>query len=271
MARLRVRFKFNPGRHGAPLDKLGEFAIQSEKFLRALTNDLGERAKKGEWIADNFQDGSAVWDNSYANRVAGDVAAKSNVVLRMISGGQSLEAVNHGLIGYGTITEFSRIGEAMAPDEHFEMGLYDNDTDVEPSEWKEVAYGQTAEIRQLLNAPFVSYGSVQGVMHRWTMEGEKSFTIRDISTGILIKCAYQEILHNKVHEATENPNSVLIVYGDMKWDRTTNLVIEVAASDLETARTLTDAEFHGLFGAAPDYVGSMTSTEYIEWLRGDGE
>jgi hypothetical protein len=36
MARIKVRFSINKGRHGAPMAKLGKISEQAEKFLRLL-------------------------------------------------------------------------------------------------------------------------------------------------------------------------------------------------------------------------------------------
>jgi hypothetical protein len=271
MARLRVRFRFNPGRHGAPQDRLGEFSIQIEKFLRSLCNDLGINAKKGEWIAEKFSDGSVGWDSIYGQPVSPNAAVKNYAALNLITSGSPLDAVNHGLVSYGTMTEFSRIGETMSPDEHFIIGLFNDEATQEP-ELREVAYGQTAEVRRLLSAPYVSLGSVQGIMHSWVMEGQaKSFTIRELASGALVKCFYEKEIYKKVHEATERPNCVVTVYGQMEWDRATNAIVSIDANDVDVAVPLSEAEFEGLFGSAPNYVGTMTSAEYIEWLRGDSE
>jgi hypothetical protein len=115
---------------------------------------------------------------------------------------------------------------------------------------KQVSYRQAAEVKQLLDTPYVSYGSVQGVMHAWIMEGgAQSFTVRDLSSGSLVKCSYDKALYAKVHEATETQGCVLIVYGDMQWDRATNAIVDVSVTDLQITRKLTETEFNGLFGA----------------------
>jgi len=271
MARLRIRLRFNPGRTGAPMDKLGEFASQTEKFLRSLANDIGVSAKKGEWLAVKFTNDSVAFDSLYAEVVTDAVAAKGREAIIVITGDDPLAACSKGIVSYGTIAEFSRIGKMMDPDETFFIGVYESDVANEP-EWKEVAFSKTAEIRQLLDAPLVSYGSVQGVLYAWHFGAERPFfNLRELSSGDLIKCFYISDLHDRIHEATEDKNTVVHVYGDIKWDRATNLIIELDAINIEIARTLSDFEFDGLFGSMPKFTGSLSTSEYIDWLRGDGE
>ena len=81
MARLRIRLVFNPGRIGAPMDKLGEFSSQTERFLRSLSFDLGIEARKGEWIAENFTNDSVSFDAEFAAPVPDEVAIRGREAL----------------------------------------------------------------------------------------------------------------------------------------------------------------------------------------------
>src|ERR1700737_2515547 len=92
MARLRIRLVFNPGRVGAPMDKLGEFSSQTERFLRAFSLDLGIAAKKGEWIAENFTNDSVSFDAEFAAPVPDEVASRGREALETITGSRPLDA-----------------------------------------------------------------------------------------------------------------------------------------------------------------------------------
>src|SRR3546814_7402050 len=74
MTQLRVRFVINQGRHGAPMAKLGQIAEQTEKFLRTFVNDLGLRAKAGEWIAADFKNSSVEFQAELPRDVSPAVA-----------------------------------------------------------------------------------------------------------------------------------------------------------------------------------------------------
>lgn len=162
MARLRVRLRFNPGRIGTPMDKLGEFSSQTERFLRSLAIDLDLPARKGEWLAARFSNESVAFDGEYPAPVPDAVHAQAFEALSLITGDQPLTAVERGVMSYGTAAAFSRIGEIMDKDERFYVGLYRNGTE-EPDEWREITYRRAAEMRQLLDTPITSYGSVQGL------------------------------------------------------------------------------------------------------------
>lgn len=271
MARLRVRLRFNPGRTGTPMDKLGEFSSQTERFLRSLASDLGLPAKKGEWLASRFSNGSVEFDGEYPAAVPDAVVSRGQEALDLITGEEPLEAVNRGPVSYGTAAEFSRIGKIMDPDEKFCIGLYRNGGDA-PDEWREITYRRADEMRQLLDAPIASYGSVQGTIHAWHQGAVPPFfTVRELSTGALIRCNYKAALHSKVYEAHEQPHAVVHVYGDIEWDRATRQIVTLQATNIEIMKPLSEFEFQKLAGSAPNFTGALTTDEYIDWVRGDGE
>lgn len=269
MARLRIRLRFNPGREGSPMDKLGEFSSQTEKFLRSLANDLGIVAKKGQWLAKNFTNESVAFDGEFADSVPDEIALKGLHAMELISGEEPLEACNRGVIGYGTITEFSRINKILDPDEKFYIGLY-RDGEDKPAEnnWREISYSRIAEIRQLLDAPFVTSGSIQAIIHAWASGANPPFLhLRDLASGGLVRCNYDEKLYPKIHTAHKQAHTTIHVYGDITWDRSNNSITEINAKDIEISETLTEAEFLNLFGSMPKFTGELSTADYIDWLK----
>jgi len=156
MARLRVKFRFNPGRHGAPMDRLGEFTSQAEKFLRSLASDLGLEAKKGEWLASNFRNESFGCDGEYGGALTDAARERGIAALNGVFGTDPMSICNSGLISHVTLAEFAKIGEVLSPDEYFLAGVFETDEADEPSRITEITYKKTAEIRQLLAAPYVT-------------------------------------------------------------------------------------------------------------------
>jgi len=86
-----------------------------------------------------------------------------------------------------------------------------------------------------------------------------------------VRCEYGPDIYNEVHNATAIEKAVVIVYGEAHWDRITNGIHRVKALSVETTRSLTESEFNRFFGSAPEFTGTMTTEEYIDWVRGDGE
>ena len=269
MAGLKLRVQFNPGRTGAPMDKLGEFATQTEKFLRSLTIDLGVAAKKGLWLATRFTNGSVEFDTEFAEALKEAEEIKGKQALALILGESTLAAIEQGLVSVGTVAEFSRIGKSLDPDGYFLMGVYQGD-EPEPADFKKVTYRKTAELRQLLEAPFVTSGTVQGIFHSWHPGADDPFfNVRELSTGQLVRCEYSADMYAKVHQATKDRDSVVLVYGTAEWDRATNLIVTLKVTDIETVKSLLPHEFEMMAGIAPNFTGAMSTAEYIAWIRGD--
>jgi hypothetical protein len=248
------------------MDKLGEFASQTERFLRSLSRDLGLVPKKGEWLAANFTNESVGFDSEFAEAVAPNVADRGNEAINLIVGGTPIAAADIGLVTISTLSDFVRIGRALDPDESFEVGLYRNGGD---PEWKAVSYSQISELRQLLATPIESYGSVQGVIHAWFSGAEPPFfQLRDILSGDLVHCVYRGHLHSKLLKAHERRGrTVVITYGRIRWDRGKHHIIDMTVDDLEITQPITESEFERLFGSMPAFTGDMTTAEYVDWIR----
>jgi hypothetical protein len=271
MARLKVRIRFNPGRTGAPMDRLGEFATQTERFLRSLASDIGATSKKGHWLALNFGNESVGFDTEFAGALRDAEAVQGIAALDAILGENTLTAIERGLVSYGTVAQFSRIGESLDPDDYFLMGVYETPQADAPALQK-VTYRKTAELRQLLEAPYKTAGAVQGFVHSWHQGADDPFlNVRELSTGNLIHCEYEPDIYAKIHKATEAQDTVVLIYGEMTWDRATNQIVKLAVSDIEAVKPLLPHEFERLAGIAPSFTGTMSTDEYISWIRGDEE
>jgi hypothetical protein len=269
MGRLRLRLIFNPGRIGSPIDKLGEFSSQTERFLRSLALDLGIAIKKGQWLAQHFTDGSVEFDVELAALVSDAEAERGREALAVITGEHPLDAYNRGFVGYTTVAEFARIGRSLEPDEKFLVGIYSNGEE-RPTDWREVNYRKAAEIKKLLDTPLTTYGSVQGTVHAWhTGTRPGFFQVRELSSGNLVRCVYRDDLHAKVHQATRVPSTIIHVYGKIQWDRSSNTIIDVEVKDLDIAEALSESDFERLFGSMTNFTGTMSTSDYIDWLRDD--
>jgi hypothetical protein len=270
MASLRVRLRFNPGRDGSPMDKLGDYASQSEKFLRALAADFGVSPTAGKWLARNFTNESVAFDGQFSESVPEDVAIRARVALERLGSEQPIDAYHEGLVGYSTLEEFAKIGKSLDADEVFCLGIYDS-PDGGPIEWRSVSHRTTSELRQLLEAPISSVGSAQGIVHAWHPGATPPFfQLRELSTSALLRCNYGESLYKKVHAATKRPNTVCHVYGIMAWGRAEGKAEQITVDDIEIAEPLSDLEFHQIFGMAPKFTGDLTTDQYVDWMR-DGE
>ncbi len=266
MAQLRFRFRFNPGRTGAPLDKLGEFAVPTERFLRFLACDLDLPMEKGKWLAINFTNESVAFDSEFAEAVPEKAVARGKKAVELLTGETPLEACDRKIIEFKTAAEFSQIGKILDPDEQFLVALYE--TDAKP-EWRPVTYRQVAELRKLLTTPIISYGSVQGIIHSWAMGADQPFLqLRDLASGDLVGCNYKQELRQKIVATAERDRNVIHIYGKIKWDRTKNKILEIAVDDIQAMSPLSARDFDKLFGSMPAFTDAMCTADYIECIRG---
>ena len=268
MARIKIRLRFNPGRLGSPMGKLGEFATQTDRFLRKLSADFGLDDKNARWLAHNFTNESVAFDSEFSESVADDVARQAQRALSVLSSDDPLEACNSGLLSYATVAEFSKIGKVLDADEFFLVGLYE--VDKADIDWRAISHQKTSEIRQFLEVPIAMHGSVQGIMHSWHQGADHPFfSLRQLSDSELVRCEYPDRLYPRIHGATQTPNAVIHAYGDVFWDKATNALIKLSVSDVEVADTLSEFEFQTFFGSSPEFTGSLGTSEYVAWLRGD--
>lgn len=253
------------------MDRLGGFAEQTEKFLRSLASDLGLESKKGLWLAKNFKNESVGFDAEFAGAVSDAIALKGSRALETIIGPNAVQAIEQN-ISYSTLAEYSKIGEALEPAEFFTAAVYTPEDTEAPAE-RRITYKQLAEIRALLSSPFLTEGTIQGVLHALHPGAtEPFFTIRMLQNGKLARCEYAPEMYHEIYEAIEDDKAVLLVTGEIHWDRATDAVIKVIVTKPPIANArISPAEFDSIFGSAPTFTGTMTTDEYLDWIRGDGE
>lgn len=252
MARLKIRFSINKGRHGAPLAKLGRISEQAEKFLRSLASDAGIDVKPGEWLAVNFKNGSVEYDAEFQGSMqngAAQIFARGAELLA------DYDPENEGLnaaVSEITALEYAKIGALIDPDETIGMGIY-------PAlggapKWRQITYGKTAAIRKQIEAPIPSHGSVQGIIHTLHKEAkEPFFQLRELATEALVKVFYLNALYSEVADALRERNTMIIASGNMLYDRASRTISEMRMERIAKMSTLSTAEFEKFFGSAPDF------------------
>lgn len=270
MAQIKLRIELNKGRTGAPLDKLGEIARQLERFLRSLADDISIETKKGEWLAVNFKNGSVTYDASFQGDVSESRFSEFNRLIGFISDFDPDTESANALVSDATLLEYARIGEHIDPDETVGIGMY-NPSGHGRIKWRQITYRKTSSIRQAIETPILSYGSIQGLMHSLNLLGNRPFfQIREHATNTLVRCLYGNNLYPQIVEALRERNAVVHATGHMSLDRAKQTVSEMNVDRIDKVEPLTDGEFLGLFGSAPGLTGEMTTQEFIDQMRGDG-
>jgi hypothetical protein len=252
MARLRVRFSINKGRRGAPMTKLGRIAEQAEKFLRALAVDCDIPSKPGEWLAANFKNGSVEYDAELPDDVnPGSAQIFSRYLEALADFDPDGDGLNIG-VSDSTAIEYARIGTIIDPDENIGLGIYP--VRGGRPKWRSISYSSTSAIRRNIETPIPAYGSVQGILHAWFKEArEPNFQLRELATETLVRVLYPASLYNRVADAVRERTTMLMVSGNMLFDRATRQATELRAERIDKLEMLSTAEFESFFGSAPHF------------------
>ena len=256
MTLIRVRFVINKGRHGAPMTKLGKISEQAEKFLKALAADSKIETHPGEWLAVNFKDGSVEYDAEFQ----GDVNPGSmQIFTRNLEFLADYDSETEGLnlaITPMTALEYAKIGSLIDPDEEIGLGIYG--LDAKAPKWRKITYRSSVMLKREFETPVASYGTVQGILHAWFKEArEPNFQLRELSTASLVKVFYSSALYQDVARAVQQRTTMLMVSGNMLFDRATRAATELRADRIELMRMLSTAEFEEFFGSAPDFAAGF--------------
>ncbi len=263
MASVKLRLIVNKGRHGAPLSKLGKISEQLERFLKSLAADCKIETKPGEWVAVNFANGSVEYDAQYQGDVNPGAAQVFARGLEFIADYDPDREGLNGLVSAATAMEYARIGSLIDPDEDIGLGIYPILGG--PPKWRSITYGRMASIRREIETPLASYGAIQGILYAWFKEAqEPSFQVREMGTDALVRVRYPATLYSDVAKAVQERTTTLIVSGDMTFDRTTRLPLEVKAERIERIGMLAASEFEKLIGSSPDYEADFSDDSCYE-------
>jgi uncharacterized coiled-coil protein SlyX len=136
--------ELNRGGIGVPLYKMASIVDEAQKFFRMLADDVHIGKDSGEWLGFDF-------DNKSLNFTAEYVGPVEPAQIREFYA--AFEGVT--LLRQATIAQFARIAGAIEEDELIGFGLYQNDQETEPSEWRSLskrdALRIVEEIRLLLD------------------------------------------------------------------------------------------------------------------------
>jgi hypothetical protein len=136
--------ELNRGGLGVPLHKMASVVDEAQKFFRMLADDVHIGKDSGEWLGFEFDNKSLNFTAEYVGPVNADQVREFYAAFEGVT-----------LLRRATIAQFARIASAIEEDELIGFGLYQNDQETEPSEWRSLskrdALRITEEIRLLLS------------------------------------------------------------------------------------------------------------------------
>jgi hypothetical protein len=261
MSDLRIKFALNKGRHGIPMHKLAEVSKEAERFFLMLARDVN--LGKGEWVADNFKNGSLEFDASYiGDAPPAAVVAGRKAISHLVDRRTTPDDLRYG-IRRETFLQFAKIASPLDADESIGIGLYNGH---DQPKLKELTKERALEIEKEITQTVEQYGGVQGVITTLFKESNILW-IRELSTGERISCAYPIHMYEQVWKLLRAKDAIVTVEG---WMTRVNGVIDhLKIQSMHEAAEYQEGDVDKFFGCDPEFTGPVSTEEYLHDLRGE--
>jgi len=125
------------GGSGVPLEKLASLVDEAQKFFRMLAEDVQISKDGGEWMGFDFHPKSLNFTAEYVGHVTPAQVREFQAAFDGVT-----------LLRRATIAQFAKIAGAIGEDELIGFGLYDNDRETQPSEWRSLSKREAARITE---------------------------------------------------------------------------------------------------------------------------
>jgi hypothetical protein len=251
MNEIKIRILLNKGRVGIPLDKLGNITGETLRYLKLLIRDVGVSNTKGDWIAENFENGSLAYDSAYVGNYTPEQKDRFNTGMLYVSTLGQGEKQPNGFVSNETILQYAKIANHIDPDEIVEFGIYNGNGT--PNEWKKLTKESANKVTQLIRTYVDYYGSVYGTIHAFFKGATPQyFNLRDSLSGELVKCTFERSLYPEIVKALRDQNSVIYVFGRITSNIVSKSIEDIAVSSIKIAPELSDDDYQAFFGCAPN-------------------
>lgn len=250
-----------------PLGKLASVMEQTLKFLEKFAADMQIGTTEGKWLAERFENNSVDYDCRLAVPLSVPMAVRSQQGLRMILSGNYDDPVTALMISPETRWEYASIAKFFDPDEQMRVGLYRDDGD-EVEAWHTLDARTQRELEDAIGGKQRIFGEIQGIVHSFVKEGKRPYlSIRELSTGDLVKCYFKSEQYQAAVEVLADPDAVVFVEGETTQDPMTGEVTAMEVVDFRLAPEFSVDAFQSWVGSMPDFTGSRTTQEHLDLLR----
>lgn len=257
--RPKLRITINKGHKGVPLEKLANTARDTKRFLESLGHDLGFNG--GDWVADNFSNGSVVYDLSNP-----DIGEREGTVwcraIRAVAAQDVVDDEVNLMLSRRTRRSFVDIASALDPDEVLEIGLFTNGH-VEPDDVFKIDRSLLTLFENERPREVTYHGEIQGVVHAFYKEAKRpKLSIRDLSTRALVDCYFKKEMYQGVVDLLRDEDAVIFVEGEVSEDVETGVVREIDVTEFTPAPDFDADMFESRIGSFPNALtgGRDTAT-----------
>jgi hypothetical protein len=273
---LRVLVELH-GKGGVSLHRLPQLLANIQQFLDMLAADT-HAGEGSDWTGLDFHGAEPSYTAATVEHVAEDKAGDFYRAFRAIVKNRPDERVR-----YATLAQFAQIAESLEPNERVEFGLVEEEpeeikaagsakvTHPPDLEWLRVTKetAATATIANETQALVKAYGSVQGIIHSLFLRSRPPyFHLRELSTGNLVRCIYEQSQYQEIVQALTEENAVLHVFGLSHTDLTSRKLIDLRVDKIEVSHKLTLEALEHFIGSAPELLGDTPLQKFLDESRG---
>jgi len=267
--KIRVHVLLNKGKRGISLHKLPRILADIQAFLDSLSQDTVGRG--GDWIGIQFRSTSSM------EYTAESVAAVEPHRVKDFDGCLKgvIQSKPDPKLSRSTLQRYAKITEPLI-EETVSFGI---ESEVTPEgsapqsvvEWLDLNKEEAIHLAGQGQSLVKSHGAVQGIVHSVFLGSTPPhFQLRELSTGNLIKCEYDESKYQELVNALETPRAVVHVYGLIFTDLLNRNIQRLQVSRIDIARILTPADLERFIGCAPELMDPENLQDYIDESRGRG-
>jgi hypothetical protein len=269
MAKVRVRVELNKGRRGISLGKLSKIAEETLQFLGMVYRDAELPGDPKGWIAVNFDNNSVDFDCECLEDVEMSEVHRTNKILRAIMVNDRSSSMKR-IVSDSTRRQYSRIANAIEPDEEVTFGLFVNG-DVQPHETHHLTKSTAYEIELELPTAASYYGEIQGTIHSlFKEEKPRRIRVRELATENLVDCRFDEESYRNLIDVLKEPRGVVFIEGEINENLASEAIDSVHGKAFRLAPVFDEEKFHSLIGCSPNLTGELSTEEFVERFRDNG-
>jgi hypothetical protein len=229
VANLRLQIELNKGKRGISLDKLEKVVQEMRRFLESMGDDI-ELVEPASWVGVDFANGSLRFASEYPHVVAPPKLARFNDTIIALAKSEFPQSIQRS-----TANKFFQLASILEQDETADIFIFNESKVPIPMQISQ----RTATLARMIKVlPFrETIGSIQGKIHSLYKESKPHpyFTLRELSTGNLIKCEYEIDVYPEIIRALGVIDQIIHVRGAVMTDTRGHSIHHVKVSQIVLA------------------------------------
>ncbi|MBS1810224.1 MAG: hypothetical protein JST84_18830 [Acidobacteria bacterium] len=258
MSQLKLKIVLNKGREGIQLGKLAKLADEIQKFLELFSNDL--RLVEGEWIADDFHNGSVAFAPTYIGKADESLILTGQKALDHITNPKTVaDSLRFGLT-QNTFLQYAKIALPLTEDDFVTIGVYNGKP---RPKIRRLSKQRALEIERQIVQTVRQYGGFQGKITA-LFKSSNLIWVVDSLTGQKISCHFTPDRYGHIVQLLQARDAIVNVEG---WLKIINGQVEYL--DIQTIREspeLRPDDLDKFFGCDPSFTGNLSTEEYLDFL-----